>query len=161
MLPPDPAPFVEAVKVVHSIPEVKPDTVVIKSRHIAQPTNVQRPVQTYEPTDLYEPLPSKGLPVQRESHIAVPEPEPAGRDYRPVLLAVIGIVCGVGLLAFGIFNAGGFYETGSRLSGDLARFFYVFQIANIMEIVGILIIWTYAKKVKELLWKRKSIPTET
>jgi hypothetical protein len=102
-----------------------------------------------------------GYQEPRESHIAVPEPEPAGRPYRSILLAVLGIVGGIALLSFGIFNAGGFYETGSRLSGDLARFFYVFQIANIMEVVGILIIWVYAKKVKELLWTKKPIPEET
>ena len=100
------------------------------------------PVKHVQPRKpIQQPAPR---PVQES--IELPEPEPAETTYRPFLLAVLGMVGGIALLAFGIFNAGGFYETGSRLSGDLARFFYVFQIANILEIVGILVILTYSRK---------------
>jgi hypothetical protein len=96
----------------------------------------------------------------RESPITLPVPEPTETTYRSFLLPVIGIVCGIGMLAFGIFNAGGFYETGSRLSGDLARFFYVFQIANLLEIIGIVCIWAYSKEML-YQWANRRKPKET
>ena len=67
---------------------------------------------------------------------------------RPVGLTVLG----VGMLAFGIWNAGGFYETGSRLSGSLATFFYTWQIANLMEIAGLTITYMSIGDVLEV-WK--------
>lgn len=65
-----------------------------------------------------------------------------------MLFPIIGLLAGLVVLWFGIFNAGGFYEQGSRLSGSLAVFFYVWQVGNILEIVGVIVAWESLKKIK-------------
>lgn len=66
----------------------------------------------------------------------------------PVFLwPLLGIVGGLATMAFGIFNAGSFYMTGTRMSGDLATFFYVYQIGSVLEIIGVVIAWESLKKM--------------
>jgi hypothetical protein len=73
-----------------------------------------------------------------------------------VLWPVLGLLVGLGVLWFGIFNAGGFYEQGSRLSGSLAVFFYVWQVGNILEIIGVVIAWENLKKIRTMLHLTRS-----
>lgn len=95
------------------------------------PTIPREPIQ--EPTPIIEPT----IEDTRESTIASPEPIAKGRI--AFLWPIVGIVAGLAMIAFGIWNSGGFYEVGSRLSGSLARIFYVWQVGNILQIVGAII----------------------
>ena len=76
------------------------------------------------------------------------------------LRPIIGIVIGVFFLYFGIWNAGGFYLPGSRVSGSLAIFWYVWQIGNVFEITGAILVYHFGQKliptIKETVkWNRK------
>lgn len=78
------------------------------------------------------------------------------KAFRPV----IGIVIGAFFLYFGIWNAGGFYLPGSRVSGSLAIFWYVWQIGNVLEITGAILVYHFGQKliptIKEAVkWNRK------
>ena len=63
--------------------------------------------------------------------------------YRPI----IGVVVGLLLLYFGVWNMGGFYLPGSRLSGSLAIFWYVWQIGTLLEIAGAILVYHFGQKL--------------
>jgi hypothetical protein len=116
-------------------------------RRIPDPTIKKKPAI---PT-IIEPLDSETYfedePKDTRPSTIIPH-NPTAKALPALLLPVIGIIVGLVLLAFGIFNAGGFYEQGSRLSGGLATFFYVWQIGNLLEIVGVIVVWECLKKIK-------------
>lgn len=60
---------------------------------------------------------------------------------------IIGVVAGLFLLYFGIWNMGGFYLPGSRLSGSLAIFWYVWQIGTLLEITGAILVYHFGQKL--------------
>lgn len=91
---------------------------------------------------------------RRESTIVYPKV--TQRNGKFPFLNAAGIVIGLIALTFGIFNAGGFYETSSRLSGDLAVFFYVWQIGNLLQIVGAITIYHNGLKLKDYIVARRN-----
>ena len=54
-----------------------------------------------------------------------------------------GVRCGIGLfiLWFGIVNAGSYYLPATRLMNAPATFFYSWQVANLLIITGVLVIY--------------------
>lgn len=113
------------------------------------------PVKPEEDDSLFEKEPAATSPRAdtRPSTIAIPvfnKTLPA--VHAPAILwPVAGLLVGLIILWFGIFNAGGFYEQGSRLSGSLATFFYVWQVGTILEIFGVMIAWENLKRIKAIL----------
>jgi hypothetical protein len=121
-------------------------------RRIPDPTIPKNtiPVESNDP--LFEDRPAPpDVPV--ETRVSTIAPSLFNRTlpaiHAPAILwPIITLVIGLDVLGFGIFNAGGFYESGSRLSGSLAVFFYVWQVGNILEIIGVVIAWESLKKIK-------------
>ena len=82
--------------------------------------------------------------------------EPIADGYIAVLFPVVGIIIGLLITGFGVWNSGGFYEMGSRLSGGLARIFYVWQVGNLLQIVGVLIIAFSGNKLYGIINDRRT-----
>jgi hypothetical protein len=110
-------------------------------RRIADPTLPKtqvalRVVEDIKPTSLFE----EPKPVDTRRSTLIPQmPTVAGLP--AILFPVMGIVAGLIILWFGIFNAGSFYGTSSRFSGALANLFYVWQVGNVLEIIGVVAVY--------------------
>jgi len=106
-------------------------------------------IQPRRPVEVVESNTAVSQPIRvddpRESTVINQSPLREGRP--AFLLPLLGIVGGLAMLVFGIFNAGSFYMTGTRMSGELATFFYVYQIGSVLEIVGVVIAWESLKKM--------------
>lgn len=110
-------------------------------RRIADPTIPKSPVTPKEikdadPTSLFE----EPEPVDTRRSTLIPQ-MPTVEGIPAILLPVAGIVVGLIVLWFGIFNAGSFYGISSRFSGDLANLFYVWQVGNVLEIIGVIAVY--------------------
>ena len=103
--------------------------------------------------DLLEDATAISQPHVFEHPVLVERPQKANTS---VLTAVIMIVGGIGLLWFGIFNAGSFYASGTRMSGQLATIFYVWQVGNIMEIIGCILAYNGAMRLFLAYMERRS-----
>lgn len=57
------------------------------------------------------------------------------------LWPVVGIVAGLGMILFGVWNSGSFYMTGTRLSGTLATIFYIWQAGTLLQITGAIFVY--------------------
>lgn len=121
-------------------------------RYIQKPrTPVERPKPSYE---LFE----EAQQLRRESTIVKHETIQEAAEKQSIPFKnVIGTVIGIALLVFGIWNSGGFYETSSRLSGELAVFFYVWQIGNLLQIAGAITIYHNIQKLTIYIKGRLSI----
>ena len=94
----------------------------------------------------YQPQPSTVISHESLSELVEKESIP--------LKNIAGVFVGIGLVAFGIWNSGGFYETSSRLSGDLAVFFYVWQVGNLLQIAGGITIYHNILKLRDYVGRK-------
>lgn len=121
-------------------------------RRIPDPTIPKNTVPVESNDSLFENSPSPpAIPDETRSSTIAPSffSKTLPAIHAPAFLwPVIGFLIGLGVLWFGIFNAGGFYEQGSRLSGDLAVLFYVWQAGTVLEIIGVIIAWESLKKIR-------------
>ncbi len=72
--------------------------------------------------------------------------------YNAILMLIGGVI-----LLVGIWHAGTFYFSSTRLEDDLANFWYVMQMATMFEIVGSLIFFPALWRMiwlMEHLWRR-------
>lgn len=127
----------------------------IQYRRIPDPTKPAKPAAV-RPTVAQEPLDPLFEDDPRPSTI-ITQPVPDVNLGWDILIPLGGFIVCIGILWFGIFNAGGFYTTGTRLEGDLARIFYVWQVGNLMEIAGVVGGWECLKKlIQNVVTLRKS-----
>lgn len=83
----------------------------------------------------------KDVPVDdRESTIA-PAITSRETSLPAFLWPVVGIIAGLGMILFGVWNSGSFYMTGTRLSGTLATIFYIWQVGTIFQITGAIFVY--------------------
>ena len=121
-------------------------------RRIPDPTIPKNTIPVESSDSLFEDRPTPP-DIQADTRASTVAPSIFNRTlpaiHAPAFLwPIIGLIVGLGILWFGIFNAGGFYEQGSRLSGSLAVFFYVWQVGTLLEIIGVVIAWENLKKIK-------------
>jgi hypothetical protein len=143
-------------------PDIPPtDKLVIPVHHEPLPTRIlsgedaAAELPAAKPDGIIQP----SIPDMPRRFIA-----PAFLDSPDVVVA-IKVIAGLFMLLFGIWNAGGFYESGSRLKGFLATVFYTWQVGNILEIAGVLLLCKMRReivafissaglKVARMLWRR-------
>lgn len=124
-------------------------------RRIPDPTLVPKEAPV-RPKVTQEPLEPLFEDESRPSTIIKPQNESVN-VYQDLVMPAGGLIICLGILWFGIFNAGSFYATGTRFSGDLATIFYVWQVGNLLEIVGVVAGWECLKMtIKGLVSLRKS-----
>lgn len=106
-------------------------------RRIDDPTPqiASKPAQK-RPAVVQEPLEPLFEDEARPSTLIKPQNESVSVS-RDIIIPAGGLIICIGLLWFGIFNAGSFYMQSTRFSGDLATIFYVWQVGTLLEIIGV------------------------
>lgn len=106
-------------------------------RRIENPATppASKPAQK-RPAVVQEPLEPLFEDEARPSTLIKPQNEPVSVS-RNIIIPAGGLLVCIGLLWYGIFNAGSFYMQSTRFSGDLATIFYVWQVGTLLEIIGV------------------------
>lgn len=114
-----------------------PDRTVVGKKNVLEQIKIKKDVVVpKEAYDLFEDEPvkkTKKLTSNRKKYI---------------LLGVEALAGGF-LIAFGVINAGSYYEEASRMGGTLANIFYTYQLGTLFMILGAFIGYDAVRRVRE------------